>query len=323
MVSNKGALAEVLQIILHKPESYGEIREGVHRWHAIYQELTGISGFDLNRFQDSLLPSGKAISAASAAACLMDFQRTAVFLRGIVKAVRHLQQRFPGERIRILYAGTGPYATLLTPLTVLFREDEVVFDMLDIHQESIDAIQALYAGLGITGYLGEMHTGDATRHHVHPETHAILSETMLRALKNETQVPIMLHLLPQLREGGLFLPEEIRVTAEMLSQRAENQALEGKSSELPGRIFVGELYRIGQRQRVAPAAVEMVIPQAEEHWRLHLMTEIDVFGGESLRAYQSSLTLPEKVKEPLTPGTTARFAYRMTGTPGFFPAVSV
>lgn len=318
-MSHRDVFAEVLHVVLHKPEAYGELREGMQRWHAVFHELTSISGEHLNRYQHTMLPSGKAISPASAAACLIDFQRTAVFLRGIVKAIRHLQARFPGERLRILYAGTGPYATLLTPLTVLFSAGELCFDMLDIHQESIDAVKTLYAKLGITAYLGDLYVGDATTHQLHPETHMVLSETMLAGLRSEMQVPIMLHLIPQMREGALFLPEEIRVTAAMLSHRLEVERIEGKLSEPPQRMILGEIYRIGMRHCLPPGEVTLHTPDLEEGWRMYLMTEIDVFAEEGLRAYQSSLTIPERVRGEFPSGSKVRFGYRVAGAPGFVP----
>jgi len=61
----------------------------------------------LNQDKDIMLPSGKAISAAAAAHCLLEMKRTAVFLRGIHKAILHKLKEKKGSQLRILYAGTG------------------------------------------------------------------------------------------------------------------------------------------------------------------------------------------------------------------------
>lgn len=62
--------------------------------------------------RESLSPTAKAISPYAAATCLLDYGRTRAFARGVHDAIEAANIRFPGERIEILYGGTGPYAPL-------------------------------------------------------------------------------------------------------------------------------------------------------------------------------------------------------------------
>ena len=61
---------------------------------------------------ETLLPNGKAIYPYAAATCLLDYARTRAFAGSVHDAIEAANIRFPGERIEILYGGTGPYAPL-------------------------------------------------------------------------------------------------------------------------------------------------------------------------------------------------------------------
>jgi hypothetical protein len=70
-------------------------------------------------------PAGLAIDTRSAALCIFDMMRTRKFLLGIRDAIDEKLRIDPGQPVTILYAGTGPFATLLTPLITVFRPDQL------------------------------------------------------------------------------------------------------------------------------------------------------------------------------------------------------
>ena len=202
---------EITHTILFEKENYGKLYEVLHKLHDYYAYVTGIAA-DHTVDNNIFLPTGKAIAPAQAATCLLDIQRTAVFTRGIYKAIHQLKPSVDGP-INILYAGCGPYATLLTPLTTQFGPHEVQFYMLDINPESLDATKALYQQLQAENYIAGYICDDAATFKIDFPAHLIVSECMQKALAKEPQVAVMQNLIPQLPEHGIFIPQEISVTA--------------------------------------------------------------------------------------------------------------
>ena len=89
---------EITNTLLYEKENYGTLYHCVHALHDFYASVTGISAEQTND-NNIMLPTGKAISPGQAANCLLDLQRTAVFLRGIHKAILQLQKDFPDQPI--------------------------------------------------------------------------------------------------------------------------------------------------------------------------------------------------------------------------------
>lgn len=115
--------------------------------------------------------------------------------------------------LQILYAGTGPYASLILPLTTVFSANQIQVTLLDIHQSSLDAVNNLISTFNLEAYFNGYIKADATR--FIPDDHInydiIISETMDKALRKEPQVAIFNHLHQFLKPNGAFIPEEIRV----------------------------------------------------------------------------------------------------------------
>lgn len=159
------------------------------------------------------LEGGFALSPLHAIRCVKEYIRTARFIKGTYLAIRELQQRFPGQRLQVLYAGCGPYATLLLPVMPLFSADEIEVIMLDIHEYSTTSVQHLVAALGLTTYVSNIIRGDAIRYR-HPADeplHLVVTETMYYALAREPQAAITANLAPQLLKNGILIPEEISI----------------------------------------------------------------------------------------------------------------
>jgi hypothetical protein len=192
-------IRKITEILLFEPYNYKEVYDAVHNLHHLFAAVSGVTAGNITD-KDINLPSGNAVSTIKAAHCLLEFQRTAVFLRGVYKAILRLKKNFPNERLHILYAGCGPYATLLTPLTTFFKADELAFHLMDINEASLNAAKKLYEALALNDYVEDWICADATIYRIpQGETrHLILSETMLNALRKEPQVEIMLNLVPQL-----------------------------------------------------------------------------------------------------------------------------
>ncbi|MBB2151725.1 SAM-dependent methyltransferase [Pedobacter gandavensis] len=312
-------LKKSTQTLLFKPKNFKDIYDNLHELHRLYASHTSISAGDMND-TDILLPSGKAISPTGAAHCLLEIQRTAVFIRGIYKAILKLQQSFPNQQLHILYAGCGPYATLVTPFTTLFSPEEVQFHLLDINERSLAASKKLYKALDIEMYVAEWICADATQYKFPTDQaiHLVISETMLNALKKEPQVAIMLNLIPQMQEKALFIPENITVSAQLLNKQQESARLT-QWDLIPERIHLGDVYSIGRADCKVHEQVSIQIPKniLKEH-SLQLLTEITTFADERLKIYDCSLNIPLVIGNAMDfAGRTINFDYHMGKVPGF------
>jgi len=304
-----------LRLIHDHPEQRGLIHTEIQSWYRIFLQATGIDAFDYNASPSITLPTGEALGTSAAAFCLLEGQRTAVFLRGIEHAIRDLQQQFPGERIRILYAGCGPYASLLTPLTARFSAQEVGWHLLDINPHSLQSVQHLYETLDLEPYLLATQLADAATF-VLPTIepfHLVLSETMQRALQNETQLAIMLNLLPQLQPHALFLPQSIAIEAavQRWQPHPTNEVLHPTFQPL------GTVYEIGQFSIQPPQATHLTVPTLDSPGTLSLTTTVTVYKNETLAGNDTSITLPKNLRRQLHGGEHLIFRYQRQPHPGF------
>ncbi|MES2265679.1 MAG: hypothetical protein V4520_02890 [Bacteroidota bacterium] len=311
-------LKRATQIIINEPNNLGGIYKVVHELHAVYGELSGVTAGNITD-DDIMLPSGKAVSTIKAAHCLLEFHRTAVFVRGIYKAILKLKADFPSETLHVLYAGCGPYATLLTPMVSLFSPTELNFTFLDINQVSLDAVMQMYSRLNLSDYIKECIYADATTYKIPEGTtvHLAVSETMLNALMKEPQVAVMQNLIPQLPQKALFIPAKITISAQLLDAKEEQKSLTQETS--PQRITLGEVYTISRDHYGTPQPVTFRIPDEVNGFEnLFLHTRIETYADEVLTDYQCSLTTPKKITAAKgMEGKHITFSYLNGETPGF------
>ena len=143
-----------------------------------------------------------------------------MFIRALYAGLRAAQRRFGDAPIRVLYAGCGPYATLLLPLLHRFEPSALELTLLDIHQPSLNSVKQLLAHHGLGAHRVCTVRADACRYR-HPRSlHLVIAETMQKALEQEPQFAVTANLAPQLHAGGWFLPERIHVELCLLEQRA-------------------------------------------------------------------------------------------------------
>ena len=162
------------------------------------------------------LDGGIALSSQHALDCLKDPLRTVRFIKATYYAILDSIDRFPNEKIELLYAGCGPAAPIIMPLLSLFGPRQLSITLLDINTTSIDSVSALINALGAQEFFRSILLEDAITY-VHPPElplHIVLSETMDKALTKEPQVRITQNLASQLSDDGIFIPESIDVYTE-------------------------------------------------------------------------------------------------------------
>lgn len=316
-LQQNGSISAATNTLLFE-EDYLHIKNAIDQLHLLFADVTGVNAGNITD-QDIYLPSGKAVSTIKAAHCLKELERTRRFIRGINQAIEHLLNTIQGRTINILYAGCGPYATLLTPLTSRFTPAQINFILLDINPDSLDAAKALYDKLGLSHYVIEYVCTDATTYKFPDSVQIdmVISETMLNALRKEPQVAIMNNLIPQMRDHAIFIPETIVVEA-VLTRWDEEYRHFTMPEYQPKRIKVGMVY-CASREFKLPQPVVLQAPASETHNRLDLFTEITVFGKEILTTYNCSLTMPLAVckLENKREDMKVTFEYVMSDHPGF------
>lgn len=337
-----------------------DFRQAAYDLYALFNEIGGrpqdvIGGAAFTWQQETLLPTGKAINPHTAATCLLDYARTRAFARGVHEAIEAAQKRFAGERIEILYAGTGPFAPLALMQTPFFGPDEVRFTLIDMHQPALSCQARIISVLGLEGYVEETVQTDATEW-IPPDGkkyHIAVAEVMQRALIVEPQVGVTMAVTKHLRPGGLLVPERVELTLCLLKPGAEQYQAEAGVARMPqyfrlsGDSIPGAKASLpdtdpttgGERVIIATPftltgsiAVEHEITDAGQirlpsirfpdrifpGQELRILTRITTSGGIVLSDYDSALTFPEGISdEPLlTPGGLYEVWYEVRGNPG-------
>jgi hypothetical protein len=301
-----------------------ELRAAAGEAHALFTEIAGFKPKpdSPDEVQDRLLPGGVAISPRAAALCLTDHLRTAAFVRGVHDAIANVRARFLGETIDVVYAGCGPFAPLFVLPLLVMEPDGIQFTLIDAHQRSSDATRRIVRALRLEGNVRDYICSDAATYR-HPGDHAIhlaITETMQRALENETQVAITANLAPQLRRGGVLLPERISVVAYLVDRAKEFTPPEAPERD---RIRLAELLEVSAQTAHtlhSPPAVRVAIPKVTGNcYMLALFTFIDVFGPHSIDEYASGLTSPLWLRDFRAEDTPAvlEFTYESGHKPGF------
>ena len=275
---------------------------------------------------------GLALSPTQAAMCAGEFQRTAIFLRGLHDAIVEVVELKSPEPVRVFYAGSGPYATLAVPLMTVFPPEKVRFTLLDMHPVSIASAKSVVRRLGLERSVEAYVLADACEYIIPGDAipDVILSETMSTALEREPQVAIMRHLLVQAPDA-VMVPESVRVDAFLVDTSKEPDIVvpesAGSSTKCqPDRIPVGRVFELNTAtirswaslsgDRLPAAAIRMP-PPPEPSYRPFLFTTIATHGEHVLRTHDSGLTAIREITGigNLSAGRSVQFHYRLGAAP--------
>lgn len=261
------------------------------------------------------LEFGNAVGTFWAANCVKEVFRTQRFIRGLHLAIKDkLKQK--GGTVNVLYAGTGPFATLALPIMTQFRPEEVQFSFLEINKNSFDKLQDVILAFDLQKYIKRSEIADATGY-VLPDKDVdiVLSETLNRALITEPQVFIMLNIAKQLDDDVIFIPEEITVNL-CIKKRNEN-----KPNKLKTLINfnLAQMRQIIRNSNSQEWVFEEIEAQIEDTAATDLCyaTEIKVYRNNFLGYNDSSLNLLERVKVDQNESKKIYFKYSAVEKPGF------
>lgn len=319
MSNAKKKLASLTETILDENHP-GKQRAACRELYDFLCEIVGLDDEkdDLEIQDGTILPHGKAISPVNAARCLWEYKRVARFLRGVLAAIYELKNRFPNERLEIVYAGCGPFALLITPLLDKFSPAEINLTLIDYHGFSITAARKIFEVFGFEKFNAEFVQTDACVYKHPRAVHLVISETMQNALLNETQTAIILNLAPQISEGGIFVPQKIAVKtcfANIGKEFAERERIN------LGTIFTLDTEEIRRSGRFdfEKAVFEIPIAAKEKNLNLMLLTKIQIYDSIYLDDYDSSITYPKRVgfASDLKKANTVEFFYVLDEKPRF------
>ncbi len=307
------------------------------QWNAcaeLHDVLARAAGLEAEEYDpvfasEIVLPFGVAIAPVEAARCVTDFTRTRLFVMAVARAIEQRRRGRPDRPIHVLYAGCGPFATMLLAAFDRFTPDDFECTLLDVHQRSIDCVGRVIDRFGWSGHVRAVERADATTYRI-PDDAAvdvIAVECLLRGLTREPQVAIAWNLVDQAGPDAVMVPEEIRldlvhVDLQQLASVAQPDLV--RCDDRP--VFVLNAPTIRgwgpmAGQQVTPGASTCSLPGLPtDHHQYALATGIRVLGNLELADYDSGLTRVQLLDVPshLRPVTQVEFVYELT-SPG--PAV--
>lgn len=333
----KSRLHRAVKIILTQGSEIFELAEAIQGLKEVFQQLSPVkaeAGYS-TEVSAKQLTFGLAIGPEYAAIVLTDIMRTVKFLRGVDAAVNEALKRFEGRPVHLLYAGCGPYATIVLPLLHRFTPEELSVSLIDVHPVSLRSAENLFQALGAAAFLRGVYCDDASRFRLSEDetVHIVVSETMSQELRREPQVSITMNLAPQMVDGGIFIPEEIAISLQAVHSRNEYKRKMGSLPEKDkdkvqnklGDIFILDKFLTMDSVVKTDSddylpANSVSIPEEDFGYnQLMLFTEINIFNGISLHPYESSLTGPLNLRrqENVKPGQRLFFRYLLGENPHF------
>lgn len=329
----KEHLLKARQIIFYEKSRWSELNIAMRVMHQIFADITGIQGAIQNRDEgyETQLESGFALSPGFAADCILDTRRTVKYIRALDGAVQMLQLRHPGTPVHVLYAGCGPFAPFAIALCERYSPKQVQFTVLDIHHQSIAAVQHIVSELKLSGWFRAFVQCDATSY-CHGDTnpiHIAITETMHQTVSREPQAAITLNLSQQLVNDGVFIPERITVSAALSDTEKEVQYIQrriDREAIRKVRVDMGPVFELSKDSLFEFSgdgdyllcAIKKVPEISERNAELILSTHIQLFGDICLEELESGITQPCFYRdiETLRPGDMVQFQFRLTGVPG-------
>lgn len=295
-------LKNLVKTFLDKDRSYGELLNSARGLSEFFENFSPISTKEVhyksNDSTHTYLSSGVAISPLDAAICTNEYMRTTKYIRGVYAAVNDLLNRFKNKKIHILYAGCGPYGTLIIPLLHLFDPKDMEITFLDIHTTSLESIKNILQSLGLAKFVCEYIQEDATQYKVSKDTHMIITETMKAAFWDEPQVSVTLNLLPQLITGGEFIPNRVIVGFEAAhyKQVFKDNIL---SKEKDG-IYLCDVIDLDSSKDMTKESLVCtkeytLLQNFEKKYKFQFTTDIFIYKEHILKENECSLNIPRKI----------------------------
>jgi hypothetical protein len=207
-------LSNIARVIIEDTNNYGDLLVVLRDLKSLFFQVSELDITSEEYIQDIHHTTGKAIGTNWAARCIDDLLRTKRFIKGTHKAILAALKKSDGKPVTLLYIGTGPFATLVMPLTTLFTPQQLQLVLVEVNPMSIAALKNCIINFEVSDYVKKIYACDAAQLKIdNPlEIDILLLECLQFALVKEQQVAITYNLIPQLREDVILIPEEIKLS---------------------------------------------------------------------------------------------------------------
>lgn len=299
----KTELQQIAVNLCTNEQNFDVLTETIQRYEALVSSLSAFNEKDEKSRLNIDSENGMALGTNWAAMCLDDVLRTQAFISAIFKAVEQVRKKKDGV-VHILYAGSGPYATLLLPVLASYSADKVQCTLIEINPESFKNVQVVISRLGLDKHVRAFILEDATKIKLQDDADILVSETMQHGLLREQQVPITMNLLKQLSKDTILIPESINVTLGLYNSNSfMNEFTEGKEEKKHLETIVEfSKERIENEYNALKMnngclyfplkEISLNIEDMKNFQQLVLFTDIQIFNDVKLELRQSGLTTP-------------------------------
>jgi len=328
------SLREIAKVLIEPTTDYGQLSTAILQLKEFYLKISEVDLENDENRKDIHLSNGKALGTSWAARCVDDIIRTKQFISGVYQAVKKLLDEHPEKTVHLLYAGTGPFATLVTPLTTLFSSDQLQFTFLELNPVSYQKVQRVVQQIGIAHYVRRIVQTDATTYQIPADERVdiLLSETMQNALKREQQVPIIYNLLQQIDNEVILIPEVIELQLVGINA-ARNRDRMMYNSEEPYHQILGSFFKLdipsvrafyANHQDLSNTHVfsdqyfKITENLRKDFPELYVFTRLCVYQNIEILPFESGLTIPYKLADlddRENESSSIRVAYELSEDP--------
>ena len=308
-------LERLANVLLTDSIDFFDLKEAIDNFNALLLDLTQLDLEALENKQDIHFDNGMALGTTFAAMCVVDLMRTRQYIRGVYKAIQYAQAQKNTEPVRLLYAGTEPFATLILPLLTKFSPNELELVLMEINPNTLQLLKQVIEDIGIEDYIIKIICADASTYALDDAAKSadiLLSETMQHGLVKEQQVPIMLNLVSQLKDDVIVLPQNIQLDLALVNSSTDILLSDDPAARFKklatiwtfDKEFMQTHSQHPQHLQKNSADNEIVkfelckdltFRTAEDvsYDKLAVLTSIQIFNEEWLEVGQSGLTIPK------------------------------
>jgi len=318
-------LKAIVEKLIEMPLNYGIARAAANELYIYFKGLAS-SENDYDKIYKHIETNhGLAISTDAAAFCVIDFLRTRQFILAIKQAIVDKSTIYIDRPITIMYAGTGPFASLLVPLTTLFTPAQIQFILLEINTDSIEQLKKVIDKLNIQDYVIAIIQADASTYKFADGIKAdiLVSETMKPALDKEPQISIISNLIEQCKTDVILIPELIKIELAYIGKDEKSIPISKEICELIN--FDATLARVmHHKKNKLPifsdgVVVQINAPPLITFSQISFLTTINLYKNILLGYNETSLTIPFTIKnvEALDLPVSLKIRYNIGKHPGF------